>query len=131
MLNQQSGPLKRNEAKTDYYFKLNKEMIKFATEIEETRKICIKNTQSLLQKRSSPELYESDFDEEDVVRSDLKDRLGLISSRFLGKVVESMSQLCSDGNIGKFQLDFTEGGAMVKLIGQDISHLGKTVTDVQ
>ena len=115
-----------SKEKTDCFLERNKAMIKFAQEIQEARRICIESTDRLLKKRALG------FDPEDTssIRSDLKDRLSLMSNRFLGVIGKTMSGQCNtDGT--QFRLDFSEGGDAVKLIDIDTSTVGETVTDIQ
>ena len=72
-----------SKEKIDYFLERNKAMIKFAQEIQDARRICIESTDRLLKKRALG------FDPEDTssIRSDLKDRLSLMSNRFLLSVL--------------------------------------------
>ena len=115
-----------SKEKTDRFLERNKAMIKFAQEIQEARQICIESTDRLLKKRALG------FDPEDTssIRSNLKDRLSLMSNRFLSVIGETMSGQCdTDGT--QFRLDFSEGGDAVKLIDIDTATVGETVTDIQ
>ena len=60
----------------------------------------------------------------------MKDRLSLISNRFLTVIGETISGQC-DTDRTQFQLDFSEGGHSVKLVDIDTSTAGETVTDIQ
>ena len=64
------------------------------------------------------------------IRSDLKDRLSLMSNKFLSVIGATMSKQC-DADRTQFRLDFSEGGHNVKLIDIDTSTVGKTVSDIQ
>ncbi len=115
-----------SKEKIGYFLERNKAMIKFAQEIQDVRRICIESTDRLLKKRAF------DFDPKDTsnIRSDLKDRLSLMSNKFLSVIGATMSKQC-DADRTQFRLDFSEGGHNVKLIDIDTSTVGKTVSDIQ
>jgi hypothetical protein len=115
-----------SKEKIDYFLERNKAIIKFAQEIQDARRICIESTDRLLKKRALG------FDPEDTssIRSDLKDRLSLMSNRFLSVIGETMTGQC-DTDRTQFRLDFTQGGHVVKLVDIDTSTVGQTVTDIQ
>lgn len=115
-----------SKEKIDYFLERNKAITKFAQEIQDARRICIESTDRLLKKRALG------FDPKDTssIRSDLKDRLNLMSNRFLSVIGETMSGQC-DNDRTQFRLDFSEGGHGVKLIDIDTSTVGETVTDIQ
>ena len=115
-----------SKKKIDYFLERNKAMIKFAQEVQDARRICIESTERLLKKRALG------FDPKDTssIRSDLKDRLSLMSNRFLSVIGKTMSRQC-EADRTQFRLDFSEGGHAVKLIDIDTSTVGETVTEIQ
>jgi hypothetical protein len=115
-----------NKEKIDYFLERNKAMIKFAQEVQDARRICLESTDQLLKKRALG------FDPKDTsnIRSDLKDRLSLMSNRFLSVIGETMSGQCNTDRT-QFRLDFSQGGDAVKLIDIDTSTVGETVNDIQ